>query len=84
MELLFFPGLWDKPFLAAWAAPTYLQPLNMSLEVGQLAAAMTQIKLCPYDEEEPAIWFCLIKAQFAMVGIKSQKLRYANILVNLP
>jgi hypothetical protein len=47
----------------------------MSLEVGQpiAAAAMTQVKLCPYDEEEPAIWFCLIKAQFAIAGIKTQK-----------
>jgi hypothetical protein len=37
---------------------------NMSLEVGQpvAVAAMTQVKLCPYDEEEAAIWFRLIKA----------------------
>ncbi len=74
MKLLFFPGLWDEMFLAAWAAPTYLQPSNMVLEVGQLTAVMTPIKLCPYDEEEPVIWFHFIKAQFA-TGIKSQKLR---------
>ncbi len=30
------------------------------------------IKLCPYDEEETAIWFRLIEAQFAATGIKSQ------------
>jgi hypothetical protein len=47
------------------------------------AAAIPQIKLCPYNEEEPAIWFCLIKAQFAAAGIKSQKLRYANALFSL-
>jgi hypothetical protein len=58
----------------------------MSVEVGQpvVAAAMTQVKLCPYDEEEPAIWFHLIEAQFAAAGIKSQKLKYANVLANLP
>jgi hypothetical protein len=34
---------------------TYLQPSNMSLEVGQLAAVTTQVKLFPNDEEELAI-----------------------------
>jgi hypothetical protein len=58
----------------------------MYVEVGEpiTAAAMTQVKLCPYDEEELAIWFHLIKAQFAVAGIKSQKLKYANALANLP
>jgi hypothetical protein len=48
------------------------------------AAASTQVYLCPYDEEEPAIWFCLIEAQFTVVGIKLQKLKYANGLASLP
>ncbi len=48
------------------------------------AAATFQVKLCPYDEEEPHIWFRLIEAQFAAAGIKSQKLKYANALANLP
>jgi hypothetical protein len=48
------------------------------------AAATTQVKLCPYDEEEPHIWFRLIEAQFAAAGIKSQKLKYANALASLP
>jgi hypothetical protein len=48
------------------------------------AAATAQVKLCPYDEEEPHIWFCLIEAQFAAAGIKSQKLKYANDLASLP
>ncbi len=58
----------------------------MSVEVGQPVelAATTQIKLCPYDEEELAIWFRLIEAQFAASGIKLQKLKYANALANLP
>jgi hypothetical protein len=30
-----------------------------------------QQQLCPYDEEELHIWFCLIEAQFAAAGIKS-------------
>jgi hypothetical protein len=61
---------------------TYLQPSNKSLEVGQLAAATAQVKLCLYNEEEPAIWFHPIEAQFTEAGIKSQKLRYTN--TNLP
>jgi hypothetical protein len=58
----------------------------MSVEVGQpvTAAAMTQVTLCSYDEKEPAIWFCLIKAQFAAASIKLQKLKYANALAILP
>jgi hypothetical protein len=35
------------------------------------AAATTQVKLCPYDEEEPHIRFRLIEAQFAATGIRS-------------
>jgi hypothetical protein len=34
------------------------------------AAAPAQVKLCPYNEEEPHIWFRLIEAQFAAAGIK--------------
>jgi hypothetical protein len=56
----------------------------MTQEVGQLSVATTHVKLCSYNEEEPAIWFCLIDAQFAAADIKSQKLRYANALANLP
>jgi hypothetical protein len=48
------------------------------------AAATAQVKLCPYDEEEPHIWFCLIEAQFSAAGIRSQKLKYANALASLP
>ncbi len=48
------------------------------------AAATSQVKLCPYDEEEPHIWFCLIEAQFTAAGIKSQKLKCANALASLP
>ncbi len=48
------------------------------------AAATSQVKLFPYDEEEPHIWFRLIEAQFVVAGIKSQKLKYANTLACLP
>ncbi len=48
------------------------------------AAGTAQVKLCPYDEEEPHIWFRLIEAQFAAAGIRSQKLIYANALASLP
>jgi hypothetical protein len=48
------------------------------------AAETAQVKLGPYDEEEPHIWFRLIEAQFAAAGIRSQKLKYANALASLP
>ncbi len=48
------------------------------------AAATAQVKLCPYDEEEPHIWFCLIEAQFAAAGIRSQPIKYAKALASLP
>jgi hypothetical protein len=48
------------------------------------AAATAQVNLCPYDEEEPHIWFRLIEDQFAVAGIRSQKLKYANALAHLP
>jgi hypothetical protein len=48
------------------------------------AAATTQVKPFPYDEEEPHIWFRLIEAQFAAAGIRSQNLKYANALASLP
>jgi hypothetical protein len=48
------------------------------------AVATAQVKLCPYDEEEPQIWFRLIKVQFAAAGIKSQKIKYVNALASLP
>jgi hypothetical protein len=44
----------------------------------------SSFKLWPYDEEETAFWFLLIKAQFSAVGIKSQNLKYANALASLP
>ncbi len=36
-------------------------------------AATAQVKLCPYDEVEPHICFCLITAQFAAARIRSKK-----------
>jgi hypothetical protein len=49
-----------------------------------VAAATSQVKLCPYNEEEPHIWFRLIEAPFAAAAIRSQKLKYANALASLP
>jgi hypothetical protein len=47
-------------------------------------AATSEVKLCPYDEEELAIWLHLIKAQVTNAGIRSQKLKYANGMASLP
>jgi hypothetical protein len=67
--------------------PTFSNLENMTCEylTSPVAAAATSlVKLCPYDEEEPHIWFRLIEAQFAAAGIKSQNLKYANALASLP
>ncbi len=74
-------------FSPAWVAPCFEFSQNMSKTDNDPTVAVavsTQVKLCPYNEEEPAIWFRLIKAQFATAGIKSQKLRYADALASLP
>jgi hypothetical protein len=55
--------------------PTFSELSNMTrddLATPVAAAAIAQVKLCPYNEEEPHIWFRLIEAQFAAAGIKSQ------------
>ncbi len=88
MALPFLHSSWEQFPSIAWAAPTFDFPENMpATDNGQtvVVAASTQVKLCPYDEEEPAIWFCLIEAaQFAVAGIKLQKLEYADALASLP
>jgi hypothetical protein len=48
--------------------PTCLVTFWFTLSLRQQT---TQVKLFPYDEEEPHNWFRLIKAQFAAAGIKS-------------
>jgi hypothetical protein len=82
-----FYSSWDKCPTNFWTLPTFSDLENMTREdlTSPVAAAATsQVKLCPYDEEEPHIWFHLIEAQFAAAGIKSQKLKYANALASLP
>jgi hypothetical protein len=82
-------------FYSSWDEyPSNLWTLSAFSEISTLthdglthpvaAAATAQVKLCPYDEQEPHVWFCLIKAQFAATEIRSQKLKYANALANLP
>jgi hypothetical protein len=76
-----FCSSWDDYPASLWISPTFSEPLTMThddLATPVAAAATAQVKLCPYDEEEPHIWFRHIKAQFAAPGIRSQKLKYAN------
>ncbi len=57
-----------------WISPAFSIPSNMSqndLTHPVAAAATTQVKLCPYEEEEHHIWFRLNEAQFVARGIKS-------------
>jgi hypothetical protein len=48
------------------------------------AAGTSKVKLRPFDEEEPHIWFRLVEAQFTAAGIRSQRLKYASALASLP
>jgi hypothetical protein len=78
------PSQLGQPEPRLLATLIFPQRLTMPDKVSQLTAvAMTQVKLGPYHEEEPAIWFHLIEAQFAMAGIMSQKLKYENTLLEL-
>jgi hypothetical protein len=54
------------------------------LDLPVAAAAIAQVRLCPYEEEKLHIWFRLIEAQFAAAGIKLLKPKYANALASLP
>jgi hypothetical protein len=63
-----FCSSWDDFPANLWISPAFSDPQNMSrdnLTSPVAAAATSQVKLCPYNEEEPHIWFRLIKAQFA-------------------
>jgi hypothetical protein len=94
VRLLFCPTVatnsyssWDECPSNLWILPAFSELSNMSrddLNRPVVTAATAPVKLCPYDEEEPHIWFHLIEAQFAVAGIRSQKLKYANALTSLP
>jgi hypothetical protein len=78
---------WDECPSNLWTLPTFSELANMTrddLTSPVATEATAQVKLCPYDEEEPNIWFRLIEAQFAVAGIKSQKFKYANAPASLP
>jgi hypothetical protein len=65
----------------------YQLPAPMDPQVSQeLTVALTpsQVKLCSYNEEEPAIWFRPIEAQYASAGIQSQKIKMATPLPTCP
>jgi hypothetical protein len=79
-RFLFIPG---NNSLQLLGLPLLLFSRTTCLSQTAAAAATSQVKLCPYDEEELAIWFRLIEAQFTSVYIKSQQLRYANALASL-
>jgi hypothetical protein len=59
----FLLSSWEQFPATAWAAPSFDISQNIyETKNGQTiaAGASTLVKLCPYDEEEPAIWFRLI------------------------
>jgi hypothetical protein len=82
-----FYSFWDECPTNLWTLPAFSELSTMTrddLTHPVAAAATAQVKLCPYDEEEPHIWFRFIEAQFAATGIRSQKFKYANALASLP
>jgi hypothetical protein len=59
----FFNSSWDECPTNLWTLPTFSNCENITREDlthPVAAAATSQVKLCPYDEEEPHIWFRLI------------------------
>ncbi len=61
---------WECP-TNLWTLPVFPELPNMAhsdLVQPMAAATTTQVKLCPYDKEEPPIWFHLIEAQFCSCG----------------
>jgi hypothetical protein len=77
----------DKCPTNLWTFPTISDLANMTREdfTSPVAVAATaQVKLCPYNEEEPHIWFRLIEAQFAAGGIKSQREESNHKNSNMP
>jgi hypothetical protein len=53
-----FSSAWDEGLSVLWISAAFSVPANMlqnDLVQPVAAAAATQVKLCPYDEEEPHI-----------------------------
>ncbi len=82
----FLASSWEHFPAVVWAAPSFVFSHNMSLTMVRPSCRQQSLRssFAPYNEEEPASWFCLIEVQFAVVGIKSQKLRYTDALASLP
>ncbi len=83
-QLLFFLG---RVPIKSLDLASFSKLSNMTqddLTTAVAVAATTQVKLCPFNEEDPHIWFRLIRAQFAVAGIRSKKFKYANALASLP
>jgi hypothetical protein len=64
-----FFSSWDEGLSTLWISPAFSVPSNMFQNDLVQPGATSQAKLCPYNEEEPHIWFRLMEAQFASVGI---------------
>jgi hypothetical protein len=68
-----FCSSWEDSLSTLWISPAFSVPSNMAqndLVQPVEAAATSQVKLCPYNEVEPHIWFRLIEAQFTAAGIR--------------
>jgi hypothetical protein len=62
---------WDECSSNLWTLPAFSELSNMSrddLTHPVAAAATAQVKLCPYDEEEPHIWFRLTRLSLQRQG----------------
>ncbi len=64
-----FYSSWDECPTNLLTLPVFPELPNMAhddLVQPVAATAITQVILCPYNEEKPHIWFRLIEAQFAV------------------
>jgi hypothetical protein len=72
-----FFSSWDEGLSTLWISLAFSVSSNIAhihLIQPVAEAATSQVKLCPYNEEKPHIWFRLIEAQFTAAGIRTQKL----------
>jgi hypothetical protein len=75
MATIFYSS-WDECPTNLWTLPAFSELSTMicdDLTHPVTAAATTQVKFYPYDEEEPHIWFRLIKAKFTAAGDQISK-----------
>jgi hypothetical protein len=82
-----FFSSWDECPTNLWTLTTFSNPANMTREdltSPVSAAATAQVKLCPYNEEEPHIWFHLIEGPRPSLQQQESNHKNLNMAMLLP